>query len=194
MNYQKIYNNIIYGAKSRGLNKKSLIGYYEKHHIVPKCLDGSNDKENLVLLTAREHFIAHMLLCKIYPNNTNIIFSLWAMIHLKSNIKKREFKINSRMFQVLKEEFKRINSLTRRGNKSMSGKRHSEETKIKMRNSSKGRGSPMEGKTHSEETKKKYSKFRSGNLHPLYGKSTSIETRNKISSSLKLYFENKIKE
>lgn len=42
--------------------------YYEKHHIIPRCIGGSDNELNLVLLTAREHFLAHYLLCKIYGN------------------------------------------------------------------------------------------------------------------------------
>lgn len=39
--------------------------YFETHHIVPKSLGGTDDKNNLVNLTAREHYIAHLLLVKI---------------------------------------------------------------------------------------------------------------------------------
>lgn len=53
--------------------------YYERHHIVPKCLGGNNEKSNLVLLTAREHFLAHRILYKMYPKNKSIAFSFWGM-------------------------------------------------------------------------------------------------------------------
>ena len=43
-------------------NKRTLEGYKEVHHIIPKSCGGSNDKDNLVALTAREHYIIHMLL------------------------------------------------------------------------------------------------------------------------------------
>ena len=46
--------------------------YYEKHHIIPKSIGGTNDISNLVYLTAREHFIAHWLLFKIYETSSNI--------------------------------------------------------------------------------------------------------------------------
>lgn len=65
MNYQKIYDSIIVNAKSLSRNKKT--GFYEKHHIIPKCLGGSNEETNLVLLTPREHFICHFLLWRITP-------------------------------------------------------------------------------------------------------------------------------
>lgn len=56
------------GIISRALSEDRIAGdvYYEKHHIVPKSLGGSNRKENLVLLTAREHFLCHWLLTKMY--------------------------------------------------------------------------------------------------------------------------------
>lgn len=47
------------------------IGYVEKHHIIPKCLGGTNSKLNLVKLTAREHFICHVLLTKMTKGEDN---------------------------------------------------------------------------------------------------------------------------
>ena len=84
MNYIKIYNDLVNKGKLRGLDKKKLSYYTECHHIVPKCMSGSNDEDNLVLLTAREHVIAHVLLCKIYPDNLKIIQSTSAIL-MKGN-------------------------------------------------------------------------------------------------------------
>lgn len=70
MNYQAIYNNIITRALSR---KTDVAEYYESHHIVPRCLGGSDDRSNLANLTAREHFIAHLCLVKIYPGNGALV-------------------------------------------------------------------------------------------------------------------------
>lgn len=64
MNYEKIYNSLIQSRKSRGLDKSKLEGYYERHHIVPRSMGGSNEDNNLVLLTGREHYVAHLLLTK----------------------------------------------------------------------------------------------------------------------------------
>ena len=60
--------NIITNAKSQ--NRKRGEHYYESHHILPKSLYPlwSNNKHNLVLLTAREHFVCHLLLTKIFPS------------------------------------------------------------------------------------------------------------------------------
>ena len=74
MNYKNIYTQLIERSRTEKRVKHQGI-YYEEHHIVPKCLGGTNDPENLVLFTAREHFIAHWLLTKIYPNEPSIIFA-----------------------------------------------------------------------------------------------------------------------
>jgi hypothetical protein len=61
MNYQKLYDNLIDRAHQR-----TLVGYSESHHIIPKCMGGSNDKINLVDLTPEEHFLCHQLLYRIH--------------------------------------------------------------------------------------------------------------------------------
>ena len=74
MNYLKIYNNIILQAKNRILSDNT---YTETHHIIPKCLGGSNENNNLVILTLREHFICHELLVRIYPEENSLKVALW---------------------------------------------------------------------------------------------------------------------
>jgi hypothetical protein len=71
MDYTRIYNQIVERAQTRKLE-----GYVEKHHIVPKCIGGLDVKENIVELTAREHFLCHMLLCEIYPQEIKDKMSL----------------------------------------------------------------------------------------------------------------------
>lgn len=80
MNHQKIYNSIIKKAQKEFRKKYQGI-YYEKHHIIPRCCGGSVEPTNLVLLTAKEHFIVHLLLTKIYRNNKKLWYALWRMQH-----------------------------------------------------------------------------------------------------------------
>lgn len=79
--YAKWYNQIIQKAQAEEQHnirfKESKI-YYERHHIIPKCLNGNNNPENLIFLTAREHFLVHWLLTKIYPENISIIYAFHA--------------------------------------------------------------------------------------------------------------------
>lgn len=67
MDYNKIYNALIDRAKSR----ISANEYVEIHHIVPNCLGGQDVSTNLVKLLAREHYLAHLLLVKIYPRRNH---------------------------------------------------------------------------------------------------------------------------
>lgn len=103
MNYQKIYDAIIQKAKSKNRVKlrKNQNGYiyYENHHIIPKCLSGTDDKENLVLLTAREHFVCHKLLTYIYKGNRRIVNAFYMLTHTKKFNK----KISSRDYAYAKE-------------------------------------------------------------------------------------------
>lgn len=79
MNYKTIYDDLV---KTRDkLERKEQ--YTEEHHIIPRCLGGSDNKENLVSLTAREHLIAHKLLCRIYPSETKLKIALLYMITSK---------------------------------------------------------------------------------------------------------------
>jgi hypothetical protein len=63
MNYQNIYESLITKRQTT-----PATGYTERHHILPKSLSGSDDLSNLVVLTGREHWVAHLLLYKIHRN------------------------------------------------------------------------------------------------------------------------------
>lgn len=99
MDYQKLYNALISFRKSNPLKKSKKL-YTELHHIVPRCLGGTNVNDNLVRLTAREHFIAHRLLAKIHPDIKELTLALVLMIRGRG----RDNKIaSSREFYRLKE-------------------------------------------------------------------------------------------
>jgi hypothetical protein len=79
MNYQAHYDRLIERACSR-----TLAGYVERHHVVPKCLGGSNAKENIVELTAEEHYVAHQLLVKMHKAHAGLAYSAVRMGNRKS--------------------------------------------------------------------------------------------------------------
>lgn len=130
MNYNKIYNDMIENAKTKIRSKKDG-NYYEIHHIIPVCMNGTNDKDNLVLLTAREHFMAHKLLHKIYPKNYKLYFAFVSMCKFLTD---NRYKPCSRDFDYLKESFGRYISEIN------TGRQHTEETKQKMRDNNPNRG------------------------------------------------------
>lgn len=65
MNVLRVYEALIARAAAR---VRDVHAYYERHHVVPRSLGGSNEADNLVWLTAREHFIAHRILYKLHPS------------------------------------------------------------------------------------------------------------------------------
>lgn len=111
MNYKKIYRNLI--DKRR---KCIPIGYVEKHHIVPRSLGGTDDDDNLVLLTAREHFIAHLLLVKIHKNTSayyKVVKAFYMMLVCESGNQKRY--VSSRKYDTLRKHFAIAKSIEQSG-------------------------------------------------------------------------------
>ncbi|ALP47430.1 mob-like homing endonuclease [Vibrio phage phi-ST2] len=80
-------------------------GYSEKHHILPKCAGGSDESHNLVRLTAREHYIAHLLLAKMFNGNLKhrLKFALTAF-NMSNGSQQREFNMNSRLFESMTKD------------------------------------------------------------------------------------------
>lgn len=78
MNYQRLHDSIISAAQARG--KPSA--YSERHHILPKSMGGTDCAANLVWLTAREHYLVHWLLFKIYRNR-QMAFAWYRMTHAR---------------------------------------------------------------------------------------------------------------
>lgn len=101
MNYLQQYNNLIASRKLL-LRKKGEGKYYEKHHINPKWLGGNDTKDNLILLTAKEHFIAHLLLWKNYRDRPSAL-AFHRMT--KSNNNKQQRKFTSAQFEKARFAF-----------------------------------------------------------------------------------------
>ena len=183
MNHKKIHDLIIKRAKER-----TLEGYSEKHHIIPKCLGGTDDPDNLVHLTAREHFIVHKLLCEIYPNESKLHWAAFMMATARGkHMDNRDYRICSREYERLKEslelseEAKQKISKANSGNKYRVGCTHSEETKKKL-SAAKIGNTNARGYKHTKEARKKLSeiaKMRKGRKH-------TEETKQKMSDAWKL--------
>lgn len=122
MDYKKHYDKLM----EFRLNNPPQNVYTELHHIIPKCMGGSDEKDNLVRLTAREHYLAHALLFKHYKTS-KLAHAWFCMLRFDRN--------QERFFTARQYE--------------MARKAHSNTLKITM----KGEGNSFYGKTHSEETK-----------------------------------------
>ncbi len=107
MNYEKIYNQIIENAKTLNRVKgKDMI--FENHHILPKSIGGGNNKENLVLLTPKEHYICHRLLVQIYRGTNNqfkMYYAMWCMIN---GLGKNRHITSSKIYEKLRIEMSKV--------------------------------------------------------------------------------------
>lgn len=159
MDYKKIYNQIIERAKNRNLE-----GYYENHHIIPKCLGGQDKKNNIVKLTAREHFICHWLLHNTFPENIKLSRAFSMMCLVESKNQDRHVP-SSRIIEYAKK----LKS------KSQSGENNSKYWLGK-------KGGPVSGDNH---PMKKFPDLRAQISKKLLGHTVSEETRQKISQKNK---------
>lgn len=202
MNYSAIYDCLISKARTR----TNVLEYGEKHHVVPKSLGGTNGKSNIVVLTGREHFLAHMLLAKIHGKG---MWQAARMMQNKSRVQNGRI-VNSRLYEMAKREWAKYASTQKRPihvveaiRTARTGSKASEETKAKMSLTRKGRprnGNPENWK-HSDEAKEKmratHIAINTGSRLPrLYGDENPMklpENREKISAAKKLYWS-KIRE
>ena len=133
--------------------------YHERHHIIPKCIGGRNDEENLIDLYAKEHFIAHKLLATENPNNNSLVYAYGCMAWAIND--------NQERYEVTPEEYEEARMAF---SKSMKGKLKSEEHKKKLSESKKGKPLP----SHMLEQA----------IAAIKGIPLSADHRNKISASL----------
>ena len=98
MDYKRHYDLLIERARIR-----QLTGYVERHHIVPRCMGGTNEKSNIAVLTPEEHYLAHQLLVKMYPENDSLVYAANKMT-VSSNTTKR----NNKRYGWLKRRYQRI--------------------------------------------------------------------------------------
>ena len=190
--YKHTYYRLIKSRKKL-CRSKSEQHYFERHHIIPKSCGGDNSETNLVLLTAREHFIAHLLLPKftIGECHHKMVRARWYMCKLakkKSGVCYEKYKLafKDSMSGCNNPNFGNPNNFL-----------HSEESKQKMSKSHTGKTLTAEhrnnmslarkgkpGKLHSEESKQKMSKSHTG-------KTLTEQTKQKVSRNSAKFWKGK---
>jgi hypothetical protein len=161
--YTRCYYNIILNIKQENrkpLSRESLeFVYYEKHHIEPKSLGGSNLPENLVLLTAREHFICHLLLTKMTSGDSKrkMSYAFWGLNNQANKHQHR--KTSSRFYDYSKSIMQESMSADRK-NKSFEdlyGKEKSDKIKENMKyRKTRGPNTPEESLAASNRMKERH--------------------------------------
>lgn len=118
MNYHEIYRSLIQNAKDEEAKGTRRKGRYERHHIKPKSIGGDNTSQNLVRLTPREHFIAHLLLERMFQKGSEehrkMAFAAWRLANGGSSA-----RISSRTYEIVREkyvdEIREVNRLKQTG-------------------------------------------------------------------------------
>lgn len=178
---QNKYTKIYFSLVEKCRNRISREMFYEKHHIIPKSMGGRNTKENLVLMTPKEHYVAHHLLTKmcngVYATKMNYAF--WKMnIRLK---KMGNIRINLKTYEEIRRKQQENMSRT------MSGRVVSESAREAVRRSNKlrtGEKHPLFGTKRPEHVIEAGRKANLGNKYCV-GRIASKETRERLSLAQK---------
>ena len=167
MNYKKHYDKLIERAKFREINC-----YVERHHIIPKCIGGTNHRKNIVKLTAEEHYVAHQLLHKMHPDNVKLLLAVKMMSVSGGTVIR-----NNKMFGWIRK--KCVDSMR------VIGKPPSQKGIAKTAEHKRKIGDSQIGKVISEESKAKMKISHRGKKGTRNGTVLSQETKNKLSNSVK---------
>lgn len=171
MNYKNIYLKLCERGKT-----SRLLDYSEKHHIIPRCMGGDNSKNNLTTLTAKEHYIAHLLLTKIY--NENSLLYAFAMMRHKTKKTKRQY--SSSQYEKMKLAWSK--AMTK--NNPM----FKEETRNKMSNTRKEmfRVGSLTPTVFSDDVKKQISQRMMGSNNPI----SKDPSKNRTCQPIRIHFKN----
>jgi len=170
MNYIEHYNRLNERTQDRVLD-----GYTERHHIVPKCMGGGDDPSNISILTAREHYVAHLLLVKIYPHNRKLIFAA----HRMTSGKQKE-RTGNILYAWLREKHAKNMSVLYKGKtyEERYGKEYADAIKAKRSASLKGK---PKSEAHREALKEAWkSRVITDNARKIFGENARLLSQNKI--------------
>lgn len=154
--YTQWYYHIINHAT--GQQRTDPGSYYERHHIIPKSMGGTNAKNNLVTLTAREHYVCHLLLPKMCIDSKHKAKMVYAYMRLSSakNQYRKGYAYTGRLYELMRDRYVRSIS---GDNCYMYGVPKSQETREKIgatrrhKGLSAGKNNPMFGQTHTEQAR-----------------------------------------
>lgn len=139
MNYAAHYRYLI--AKHGSVTKP--IGYSERHHVVPKCLGGTDDESNLVYMSAEAHYVAHQLLVKMNPGHYGLSYAAMLM----TRVGRGEVRATNKYYAWLKKRFSKLQkSIMKEWLKENGNPSTREDVKLKRREAWRGEKNPSYGK------------------------------------------------
>lgn len=212
LNKYSIWYFAIIDKASKENRIKSTNRYYELHHIIPRSIGGNNSKKNLVLLTAKEHFICHLLLCKMTQGQQKIkmLYAFGMMQYVSSENQKR---YTSKLYEYVKIKVSEAQSISRTGKKRNKefceknrnrmlgntynlGKKRSIDSRKKLSNALKGKNTWSKNRVWPEEIKQKIresnikakSSIKGKTMEEIHGAEKAKKIKQKISEKLLLFY------
>ena len=143
--------------------------YHERHHIVPKCLGGLDEKDNLIDLFANEHFIAHKLLAQENPEKTGLIYAWSCMAFVKGS--------NQERYELTAEEYEEVRKAI---SEVMHNRIITDEARENMRKASQAK---VQNPEYIQKQKSSHKGLQAGENNPMFGKNHTEEARIKIGAS-----------
>lgn len=143
----------------------------ERHHVVPLSLGGLNIKSNITVLTAREHFICHLLLTKMTEglNRRSMCYALHRMTYSKNKYQQKRYQPSSKMYEIVSKINSQLQSEKQRGKKF---------TEEHRKNISK----VVRGRIFTDESRERMSKSRKGKMTKFY----TEERRKEVAERMKI--------
>lgn len=188
MDYLKHYHKLCSSRKALRRSREDNT-YYENHHIIPKSLGGNDLEDNKVLLTAREHYIAHLLLYKHYKEIGGVALQKmsFALVSMATGNRNLQRVTGSRSYTYLREAA--INAVL--------GRKVEDTVKYKQPKSEKHkeaiRTARLQAPPRSLETRKKQSLLKKGKTSEINKRLVSCPSCNKQGQELAMkrwHFQN----
>ncbi len=176
--YTNWYIDLISSAQN---NPPTVDTYTENHHIIPRCMEGPNTHENLVRLTGKAHYIAHLLLTKmtVGSHKRKMLFALWKMT--SSNKNQSRYKITASRYEIIKRDM----AIAIREQNTGRIVPEQEKAKARERMAKRNHVPWNKGIKMPEEFGQNIAKLRTGSK-------SSEETRSKISAGIKKWNMNRV--
>jgi len=151
VNYRAIYDRLMERARA-----PRRLDYFEAHHVLPRCLGGSDDRENIVHLTAREHHVAHQLLVAMNPGHPGLALAAHMMC-----LDRYGHRVGNRRYEWLRRRHAQATATLHAGKKWALGIKRRDSTKAKLSAAALGntRGA---GHTRSDDGKRRISEAQRG--------------------------------
>lgn len=152
--YTRWYNQLIESRKQRTIPTGT---YTEIHHIIPRSLGGNNYKNNKINLLPREHFIAHLLLTKMFNGQEK--YKMWKAFNMmltENKIDQSRYHPTAKYYELARQLVGVASSMCNKGRVPWNkGRPQSERVRKAVSDANKGKTAWNKGLSRSDSDKQK---------------------------------------